>query len=86
MPCIPELFIQTITERPLKIPNGGQFISPAVGIFTQFQDHGEREHRGKQKLCQNQNVLHRKGWWLWAKMSRQSQSPVCKSIQTLLHC
>lgn len=32
MPCITELFLQTITERPLKIPNGGQCISPPVGV------------------------------------------------------
>lgn len=42
MPCLTELFLQTVTEKSLKITSGGQCISLPVGICDTASGLGEK--------------------------------------------
>lgn len=41
MPCLTELFLQTVTERSLKITSGGQYFSSCGHVWHSFRTGGK---------------------------------------------
>lgn len=79
MPCITELFLQTITERPLKIPNGGQCISP-VGICDTASGLWEKGTQRKPEVVPEPERVAPKGLVAVGKTKPQSTcqyNPYC---------